>query len=138
MEKARTPLRVWLFLISLMANQGISLSVLGASRILGIPFDRAWRNCHKIRASMKERDASYRLAGFMEIDESYFGAKTSYCSYPQDRDHTSTMLFFELDQRSDRASRCHDGDICQEHVSSQGGGHHREASARPKCPTRQS
>ena len=77
MEKTRTPLRVWFFLIFLMANQRTGLSVLGAARMLGIPYDRAWRICHKIRASMKERDASYRLAGFMEMDESYFGAKKS-------------------------------------------------------------
>ena len=37
MEKTRTPLRVWFFLIFLMANQKTGLSVLGASRMLGIP-----------------------------------------------------------------------------------------------------
>src|SRR5450759_4588341 len=39
MEKTRTPLRVWFFLIFLMANQKTGLSVLGASRMLGIPYD---------------------------------------------------------------------------------------------------
>ena len=77
MEKTQTSLRVWFFLIFLMANQRTGLSVLGASRVLGIPYDRAWRICHKIRGAMEERDASYRLAGFMEMDESYFGAKKS-------------------------------------------------------------
>jgi transposase-like protein len=77
MDKTRTPLRIWFFLIFLMANQRTGLSVLGASRMLGIPYDRAWRICHKIRAAMGQRDASYTLAGFVEMDESYFGARKS-------------------------------------------------------------
>lgn len=77
MEKTRTPLRVWFFLIFLMANQKTGMSVLGASRMLGIPYDRAWRICHKIREAMGQRDASYRLAGLIEMDDSYFGAKKS-------------------------------------------------------------
>lgn len=75
MEKTKTPLRAWFFMIFLMASQKTGVSVLGASRMLGISYKRAWLMSHKIRLAMMERDTLYRLSGLVEMDESYFGAR---------------------------------------------------------------
>ena len=36
-----------------------------------------WVMAHKVRKAMADRDAQYKLAGLVEIDESFFGPKTS-------------------------------------------------------------
>jgi len=75
MEKTRTPLRAWLFLIYMIASQKTGVSVLSASKMLGISYDRAWLMASKIGKAMERRDEMYKLTGFVELDESYFGAK---------------------------------------------------------------
>ena len=77
MEKTQTPLRAWFFMIFMMANMKTGVSILGAARLIGISYKRAWLISHKIRSAMEERDARYKLAGLIEMDESYFGAKKS-------------------------------------------------------------
>jgi transposase-like protein len=77
MEKTQTPLRAWFYLIFLMASMKTGISILGAARLLGISYKRAWLTSHKIRSAMAERDARYRLAGLVELDESYFGGHKS-------------------------------------------------------------
>lgn len=74
MEGTRTPLRAWFALIFLMANQRTGVSVLSASRLLGISYKRASLMARKIRRAMEERDSRYALAGVVEMDESYFGS----------------------------------------------------------------
>jgi transposase-like protein len=75
MEKTRTPLRAWLWMMFLMANQKTGVSVLGAARMIGISYKRASLMAHKIRIAMASRDSNYRLAGVVEMDDSYFGGK---------------------------------------------------------------
>ena len=77
MENTQTPLRAWFFMIFLMANQKVGVSILGTARLIGISYKRAWLISHKIRCAMAERDSLYKLSGFIELDESYFGAKKS-------------------------------------------------------------
>lgn len=77
MEKTQTSLRAWFWLIFLMSNMKTGVSILGAARPLGISYKRAWLISHKIRAAMAERDSHYRLAGLVELDESYFGSSES-------------------------------------------------------------
>lgn len=75
MESTRTPLRAWFALIFLMANQRTGVSVLSASRILGISYKRASLMARKIRRAMEDRDSRYALSGVVEMDESYFGSR---------------------------------------------------------------
>ncbi|MDY6795687.1 MAG: IS1595 family transposase [Actinomycetota bacterium] len=74
MEKTRTSLWAWFLLIFLMARNETGLSVTGFSRLTGITYKRAWLMARKIRAAMEERDSAYLLAGFLEMDKSYFAA----------------------------------------------------------------
>ncbi len=77
MEKTQTPLRAWFFLIFLMANMKTGVSILGASRLVGVSYKRAWLISHKIRSAMEQRDTRYKLTGLIELDDSYFGSSKS-------------------------------------------------------------
>jgi len=39
-------------------------------------YKTAWTMAHKIHKAMQERDARYKLNGFMEMDDAYFGERT--------------------------------------------------------------
>jgi hypothetical protein len=54
----------------------VSVSISEMQRMLEIKDDKtAWLMAHKVRKAMSDRDAIYRLAGLMEMDESFFGPK---------------------------------------------------------------
>jgi len=73
-HRTRTPLLVWFWAIFLVAVDKRGHSALQLSRELSVPYDRAWRMLHKIRAAMGRRDAEYKLDGIVELDEAYIGA----------------------------------------------------------------
>jgi transposase-like protein len=75
MEKTRTPLTAWFWVMFLMAEGTTGVSVLWASRLIGISYKRAWFMAQKIRSAMAERDGQYLLEGVVELDDSYFGGK---------------------------------------------------------------
>jgi transposase-like protein len=73
-HRTRTPLLVWFWTIFLVAIDKRGHSALQLHRELSVPYDRAWRMLHKIRAAMAYRDKQYALDGIVELDEAYFGA----------------------------------------------------------------
>lgn len=73
-HKTRTPLVKWFWMIYLMSSQKTGVSILGLQRLLEIPsYQTAWAMAHKIRRAMGSRDAAYRLAGLIEMDDTYVG-----------------------------------------------------------------
>jgi transposase-like protein len=74
MDKSRTPLRKWFLAIYLMSSDKRGCSALRLKKELMIAYDTAWTMSHKIRNALKERDENYKLSGFVEIDESFFGS----------------------------------------------------------------
>ena len=75
-HKTRISLLKWYWLIYHMAMNKVGVSVAEMQRILEIgSYQTAWLMAHKIRKAMGERDARYRLAGLVEMDESFFGPK---------------------------------------------------------------
>ena len=61
-----------------MGRQKSGISVLSFKRMLEIKgYKTAWTMGHKIRKAMAERDAYDKLAGVVEMDDTYFGAPTS-------------------------------------------------------------
>jgi transposase-like protein len=74
MDKSRTPLRKWFLAIYLMSSDKRGCSALRLKRELKIAYDTAWTMSHKIRNAMKERDEGYRLSGYVEMDEGFFGS----------------------------------------------------------------
>jgi transposase-like protein len=73
MHRTRTPLRIWFWMIYLLGQDKRGKSSLSLSKELNIHYSKAWAMAHKIRTAMSERDAAYKLAGLVEVDESYFG-----------------------------------------------------------------
>jgi len=73
-HKTRTPLLKWYWLLYPMAMDKVGVSVAEMQRIPEIRhYKTAWMMGHKIRKAMGDRDARYRLAGLVEMDESFFG-----------------------------------------------------------------
>lgn len=74
-HKTRTPLTKWFWMIFLMGRQKSGISMLGLQRMLEIKsYKTVWTMGHKIRKAMQEREAYYKLAGLIEMDDAYFGA----------------------------------------------------------------
>ena len=74
-HKTRTPLTKWFWLIWLMGRQKSGVSMLSMQRMLEIKsYKTVWTMGHKIRKAMADRDSYYKLAGLIEMDDTYFGA----------------------------------------------------------------
>ena len=73
-HKTRTPLTKWFWMIWLMRQKsGISMKSL--QRMLEIKtYKTVWTMGHKIRKALADRDANYKLAGLIRMDDTYFGA----------------------------------------------------------------
>lgn len=77
-HKTRIPLRKWFWVTFLMGRQKSGISMLSLQRMLEIKsYKTVWTMGHKIRKAMAERDAYYKLAGLIEIDDTYFGSAKS-------------------------------------------------------------
>ena len=75
-HKTRTPLLKWYWLIYHMAMDKVGVSVAEMQRLLEInDYKTAWLMAHKVRKAMADRDAHYKLAGLVELDDSFFGPK---------------------------------------------------------------
>jgi transposase-like protein len=65
----------WFWLIWLMGRQKSGISMLFLQRMLEIKsYKTVWTMGHKIRQALADRDAYYKLAGLIEMDDTYFGA----------------------------------------------------------------
>lgn len=74
-HKTRTPLTKWFWMIWLMGRQKSGISMMSLQRMLDIrSYKTVWTMGHKIRKAMADRDAQYKLAGLIEMDDTYVGA----------------------------------------------------------------
>lgn len=77
-HKTRMPLLKWFWLIYRMAASRTGVSIAEMQRELEVnDYRTMWVMAHKIRKAMADRDAHYRLAGLVEVDESLFGPSSS-------------------------------------------------------------
>jgi hypothetical protein len=75
-HKTRTPLVKWYWLLYRMALDKVGVSVAEMQRVLEIKdYKTAWLMAHKVRKAMADRDARYRLAGLIEMDDAFFGPR---------------------------------------------------------------
>jgi len=71
------PLRLWFEAVWHVTNQKYGASALGMQRVLGLgSYHTAWNWLHKLRRAMV-RPGRDRLAGMVEIDETYIGGPRS-------------------------------------------------------------
>jgi len=74
-ERSRLPLTLWFRAMWQMTNQKNGASALTVQRLLGLgSYQTAWAWLHKLRRAMV-RPGRDRLAGVVEVDESYVGGK---------------------------------------------------------------
>jgi hypothetical protein len=65
----------WFWMIWRMGRQKSGTSMTSLQRMLEIKnYKTVWTMGHKIRKALADRDAAYKLAGLIEMDDTYFGA----------------------------------------------------------------
>ena len=87
-EKSHIPLHKWLLAIHLLCASKKGMSAHQLHRMLGITYKSAWFMAHRIRYAMKQEPLSSKLAGIIEVDETYIGGKLrigSYATKPGER-----------------------------------------------------
>ena len=72
-EKTRTPLLKWFWAIFLLSNDKRGYSALSLQNNIGVSYPTAWHMSHKIRLAMTDRDQNYKLLGFVQLDDAFFG-----------------------------------------------------------------
>lgn len=90
-HRSRMPLVYWFWMIYLVAEDKGGASASRISRQLGIRHETIWLNLQKIRAAMKNRDDQYSLAGFIELDEAFFG-RAATAKKPDKADNQAQVL----------------------------------------------
>jgi len=74
-EGSRIPLNKWIMAIYLMCASKKGISAHQLHRQLGITYKSAWFMCHRIRYAMTQPPLVDKLAGIVEVDETYIGGK---------------------------------------------------------------
>lgn len=73
-HKTKTSLLKWFMLIYRMSTSKTGVSINEMKRELEIKdYKTVWTMAHKVRKAMSDRDSKYKLAGLVEIDESFLG-----------------------------------------------------------------
>jgi transposase-like protein len=78
-QATKLPLTAWFLGIYLITQDKKGVSALKLSRQLGISYNAAWRMKHKLMQVMMERDDTYKLSGFIELDDAYLGGERTGC-----------------------------------------------------------
>lgn len=68
-------LRIGFLAIFFMAVDKGGKSALTLRREFGLRYATAWLMHHKIQRAMADRNAKYPLAGWVELDDAYFGGE---------------------------------------------------------------
>jgi hypothetical protein len=77
MHGSQLPFRYWFIALHLLTSTKKSFSAKEPQRQLGHKFyGPIWVMLHKVRLAMGKRDAAYKLAGVLELDEGFFTTST--------------------------------------------------------------
>ena len=74
-EDSKIPLNKWLYAFYLLCSSKKGMSAHQLHRMLGVTYKSAWFMAHRIRMAMAEPPFQTRLAGIVEVDETYIGGK---------------------------------------------------------------
>lgn len=75
MHHSHLPLKKWFLAMYLVVCDKRGISALALAGKIGVSYDTAWNLLRRVRKAMENRDDNYMLDGFIEFDDSYFGAK---------------------------------------------------------------
>jgi len=74
-HKSRTPLVKWFLAIYLITSSKNDIASLELARQLGVKWDTAWLIKQKLMEVMRQRNATYKLGGDVQIDDGYLGGE---------------------------------------------------------------
>jgi transposase-like protein len=74
-EDSRIPISKWLLAIHLIASSKKGMSAHQIHRNLGVSYKAAWFMMHRLRYAMKAGPLADLMAGIVEVDETYVGAR---------------------------------------------------------------
>jgi hypothetical protein len=74
-HKSKTPLTRWFLAIHLLTGAKNDIASLELARQLGVKWDTAWTIKQKLMEVMRQRNATYKLAGDVQIDDAYLGGE---------------------------------------------------------------
>lgn len=77
-EDSHIPLHKWLMAIHLLCASKKGMSAHQLHRMLGVTYKSAWFMAHRIRYAMTQEPLSSKLAGVIEMDETYIGGKRKF------------------------------------------------------------
>jgi transposase-like protein len=90
-HKTRLPLRLWFWMIYMVAHDKGGASAMRLSKELRLRYATVWLMLHKIRAAMSKRDGNYKLSGALEIDQAFFG-RAATTKKPSKADNQAMVL----------------------------------------------
>jgi transposase-like protein len=102
------PLTKWFLTTLLLCESRKGMSANQIKRTLGVSYKTAWYLCHRIRAAMKEADASM-LSGTVEMDETYVGGKMK--GGKRGRGSENKEIVIGIRQRGGNLRFFHAGDV---------------------------
>jgi transposase-like protein len=74
-EDSRIPISKWLLAIHLLGSSKKGMSSHQVHRNLGVSYKAAWFMMHRLRYAMRSGPLSELMAGVVEVDETYVGAR---------------------------------------------------------------
>lgn len=75
LQASKLPLTTWFLAMYLLSQSKNGLAALALKRQLGVSYKTAWALKHKLMQAMREREASRRLSGRVEVDDAYLGGR---------------------------------------------------------------
>ena len=99
MEKTRTDLTKWFLAIYLIASDKRGVSAMKLAKEIAVTYKTAWLILHKIRQAMKQRDAHYKLAGIVELDDAFFGAPKEGGKRDRGTEKTKVLVGLSLNKK---------------------------------------
>ena len=75
MHRSHLPLTVWFMAFYFVACDKRGISAVSLAAKVDVCYETAWYMLFRIRKAMDQREHQYILAGVLEMDDSYFGAK---------------------------------------------------------------
>ena len=98
LHRTRTPLTVWFAATWHVTSQKHGVSALGLQRVLGLgSYQTAWTMLHRLRTAMV-RPGRERLAGRVEVDETYVGGEEEGVRGRETREKSIVAIAVEVKQ----------------------------------------
>jgi transposase-like protein len=91
-EDSHIPLVTWLHVIHLMSASKKGISAHQIHRMMGVTYKSAWFMCHRIRYAMTQEPLKSKLAGIVEVDETYVGGKSRGRGYDSARERKIPVM----------------------------------------------